>query len=136
MGDEAQQPRAAHALLVEDDPNQRQLLASYLQLRGIETTTVCDGQDALEFLSLHAAPDVVLLDMHMPRCDGSSLVRQIRADRAMHGIKLIAVSGTDPRTMGVPSGPDGIDRWFPKPVDPERIVAEIAAELGTAAVAI
>ena len=126
----------ARALLVEDDANERGLLASYLQLRGIETTTAADGQDAIDFLSLHAAPDVVLLDMNMPRCDGRRLVTTLRADRSMQSVKLIAVSGTDPQTLGVPYGPRGIDRWFPKPVDPERLIDGIAAELGIATTAV
>jgi carbon storage regulator CsrA len=133
---ESQPPRSARALLVEDDVNQRQLLASYLQLRGFEITTASDGQDALDFLSLHAMPDVVLLDMHMPRCDGKRFVESVRADDAMTGIKLIAVSGTNPFSLGIPSGPCGIDRWFAKPIDPERIVEGIAAELGLPAVAV
>lgn len=128
--------RATRALLVEDDANERSLLASYLQMCGIEITAAVDGQDALDFLSLHAAPDVVLLDMHMPRCDGKQLVRRIRADAAMAGIKLIAVSGTNPSALGIPTGSTGIDRWFAKPIDPESLVAGITAELGVPAVAV
>ncbi len=128
--------RSPRALLVEDDANERNLLAGYLQMRGIDTTTASDGQDALDFLSLHAAPDVVLLDMHMPRCDGRQLVRRIRGDAAMAGVKLIAVSGADPYALGVPAGPAGIDRWFAKPIDPEDLVAGIAAEIGIPAVAV
>jgi carbon storage regulator CsrA len=133
---DSNQRSVARALLVEDDPNERQLMASYLQLRGIETTTANDGQDALDFLQLHAVPDVVLLDMHMPRCDGHRLVRKIRSDSRLRDVKLIAVSGTDPYSLGVPCGSAGIDRWFAKPVDPEQVVAGITEELGVAAVAV
>ena len=120
----------ARALLVEDDDNERGLLASYLQMRGIETTTASDGQDALDFLSLHARPDVVLLDIQMPRCDGRRLVDRIRANARYAGVKLIAVSGTDPGSVGIPTGPGGIDRWFAKPIDPESLIDGIAQELG------
>jgi CheY-like chemotaxis protein len=121
---------------VEDDANERSLLASYLQMCGLEITVAHDGQDALDFLSLHAVPDVVLLDMHMPRCDGKQLVRRIRADAALAGVKLFAVSGTNPSSLGIPTGALGIDRWFAKPIDPEHLVAGISAELGIPAVAV
>jgi carbon storage regulator CsrA len=122
--------REARALLVEDDANQRRLMGSYLRLRGFDVTTTCDGQDALQYLSLHAPPDAVLLDMAMPRCDGPTFVDQIRSNASLAGVKLYAVSGTDPRTLGIATGPTGIDRWFQKPVDPECLVSVISEELG------
>ena len=133
---ERKERRAPRVLLVEDDANERGLLASYLQMRGIEMTTAQDGQDAIDFLSLHALPDVVLLDMHMPRCDGRQLVESIRADAAMRRVKLFAVSGTDPRMLGVPDGAKGVDRWYAKPVDPERLVDGITSEVGVPVMAV
>jgi len=133
---EQQERRSPRALLVEDDANERSLLASYLQLRGIDITTANDGQDAMDFLSLHAPPDVVLLDMHMPRCDGRQLIHSIRANAAMRRVKLFAVSGTDPRVLGVPDGPNGVDRWYAKPLDPERLVDGIAGEIGLSVTAV
>ncbi len=128
--------RAPRALLVEDNANERELLAGYLRSHGIETTATGDGQDALDYLSLHALPDVVLLDMQMPRCNGRCFIKKVRADADLRGLKVIAVSGEDPLSMGISVGPDGIDRWFAKPVNPERLVSEIAAEIGLAATAV
>jgi CheY-like chemotaxis protein/sRNA-binding carbon storage regulator CsrA len=122
--------RGTRALLVEDDDNERELLGSYLRMSGFEVTAACDGQDALDYLSLHAHPDVVLVDMIMPRCDGPTLVRKIRATSELAGLKLYAVSGTDPNSLGVATGPGGIDRWFPKPVDPETLVNVVSKALG------
>ena len=59
-----------HVLVVEDSAVERKLMAAVLELSGMNVTTASDGQDALEFLSMHAIPDAVLLDMLMPRCDG------------------------------------------------------------------
>jgi carbon storage regulator CsrA len=119
-------------LLVEDDVNQRQLLGGFLQLNGFDVTASVDGCDGLEYLSLHAPPDVVLVDMIMPRCDGPTFVSSVRSDAALAGLKLFAVSGTDPGTLGVATGPTGIDRWFPKPIDPEQLVQVVNRELGVA----
>jgi CheY-like chemotaxis protein len=67
--------------------------------------------------------------MLMPRCDGPTFVRQMRADRHFARVKLYAVSGTNPESLGLETGPDGIDRWFCKPVDPERLVQILNEEL-------
>ncbi len=128
--------RAPRALLVEDDVNERELLAGYLRSHGIETTTANDGQDALDYLSLHALPDVVLLDMQMPRCSGRCFIRKIRTVSDFRKLKVFAVSGTDPAEFGIDVGPDGIDRWFPKPINPERLVDEIAKQVGLTATAV
>ncbi len=127
------QSRSGRALLVEDDENVRELLGSYLQLSGFDVTVAADGQEALDYLSLHAAPDIVLVDMVMPRCDGPTFVKHVRANSQFSGLKLYAVSGTDPNTLGLATGPEGIDRWFCKPVDPEQLVQVLTDELGVAA---
>ena len=124
--------RTARALLIEEDANQRELMGSFLRVSGFDVTATGDGQDALEYLSLHAPPDAVLLDMALPRCDGPAFVGQVRSDTALAGLKLYAVSRTDPSTLGIATGPTGIDRWFPKPVDPERLVSVVSRELGIA----
>jgi carbon storage regulator CsrA len=130
---DGEEPCVARALLVESDTNARTLLAGYLRLRGIETTTADDGRDAVDFLSLHALPDVVLFDMQLPRCDGRCLVNAIRSDASLSSLKLYAVSSVDPGSQGVTIGPGGIDRWFHKPLDPEDLVARIADDFSVAA---
>lgn len=135
---EAVEPPAAQlprALLIEDDENQRELLGGFLRLSGFDVTLSCDGQDALDYLSLHAPPDVVLLDMMMPGRDGPAFVRQVRSTAGLSNLKLFAVSSTDPASIGVTTGAGGIDRWFPKPIDVERLVQVVREEVGQAAVA-
>jgi carbon storage regulator CsrA len=131
-GDALEPPvsRGPRALLVEDDENQRELLGGFLRLSGFDVTLACDGRDALDYLSLHAPPDVVLLDMLMPRCDGASFVREVRSTTGLCALKLFAVSATDPSSLGVTTGAGGIDRWFPKPVDVEDLVHAVSEEVG------
>lgn len=125
----ANSPRC-RALVVEDDPNQCELLAGFLRLSGFEVATSGDGARALDYLASHDQPDMVLLDMFMPRCDGPTTVNAIRSNPAFSGIKVFAISGTSPSQLGVSTGPRGIDRWFAKPVDPERLVRELVREVG------
>jgi carbon storage regulator CsrA len=127
--------QARRALLVEDDENERELLGGFLRLSGFDVTLACDGRDALDYLSLHAAPDVVLLDMLMPRCDGAAFVREVRSTAALSNLKLFAVSATDPSSLGVTTGVGGIDRWFPKPVDVEDLVLAVADQAGAPVIA-
>ncbi len=119
----------ARALLVEDDRNQRELLAGFLRMAGIEVDTAGDGADALEYLHSRPRPDVVLLDMGLPRCDGAAAVRHIRQDPALADLRIFAVSGSAPGEFGVASGPGGVDRWFQKPIDPATLLSDLTQEL-------
>lgn len=120
----------AQVLLVENDENEGALLAGYLRLNRFEVTVTRDGEDALNYLSLHASPDVILLGMRMPRCDGPCLVQEIRSNKELAQARLFVVSAEDPNSLDIPTGPDGIDGWFRKPVDAEQLVSEIAEKLG------
>lgn len=120
----------AQLLLIENDDNEGALLAGYLRMHRFDVTVARDGEDALGYLSLHAPPDAILLGMRIPRCDGPCIVREIRSNRELAQVKLFAVSAADPSSLDVPTGPDGIDGWFRKPVDVEHLVGEIARALG------
>ncbi len=126
-------PRVLKALLVEDDANESQLLAGYLRLSGFRVDSAADGQDALEYLAENAQPDVVLLDMQMPRCDGPTTIQAIRGNPAYAGLRVFGVSGNVPTDVGVTIGPDGVDRWFRKPLNPQSLVQELHRDLQLAA---
>jgi CheY-like chemotaxis protein len=123
------------ALVVDDDPNQRELLAGLLDMNGCECATAADGEEALSYLSTHTRPDVVLLDMAMPRCDGPETLRRIRADRRLTGLRVFSVSGTRPDTLDGSGAAGGFDGWFPKPVNPRRLWEALQAAAASPAVA-
>jgi carbon storage regulator CsrA len=136
LGDAARSSAAAaasrcchRALLVEDNANERELLATFLRLSGLSVDTAGDGADALGYLASNPRPDVVLLDMGLPRCDGPTAVRAIRHDPALAGVKIVAVTGHAPDEYDLPAGPCGVDRWFQKPVDPAVLLRELDREL-------
>ena len=116
------------ALVVEDNDNERELLAGYLRVSGFDVDTAADGLQAMVRLTEHA-PDVVLLDMLMPRFDGRKTISAIRNNPDYRGMKLFAVSGTRPEEMNVSLGPSGVDRWFTKPVDPKGLLEALRDEL-------
>jgi carbon storage regulator CsrA len=131
MADDPERPASAaqrilgRALLVEDNLNEGRLLAKYLERSGFRVDVAHDGCDALDYLSSHDRPDVVLLDMLMPRCDGPATIRAIRGKEEYAGMKVFAVSGIRPTELAVPIGPGGVDQWFAKPLDPDALIEEI-----------
>jgi carbon storage regulator CsrA len=121
------------ALVVEDNSNERNLLAGYLSLSGFEVDSVDDGVKALDYLASHACPDAVVLDMQLPRLGGADAVGVLRSDPRFRGLKVYAVSGMDRGSFHVPVGPEGVDHWFTKPLDPQQLVERINAEIQPAA---
>jgi len=122
--------REIRTLLVEDDANESALLAEFLRLYGIKVETANDGQAALDYLQSHERPDVILLDMRMPRCDGPATLAAIRANAQYEATKVFAVSGADPTECVLPGASRGVDGWFRKPVNPRKLVEEMNVALG------
>ncbi|MCC9605741.1 response regulator [Blastopirellula sp. JC732] len=115
-------------LVVEDDDNERELLAGLLRMYGFNVSVAKDGQAALEHLALNDLPDYVLLDLSMPRFDGPATLRVLRNDPRMSKLKVFAVTGSDPKQFA-DDGDDTEDRfdaWFRKPLDPAEIVEAVS----------
>jgi carbon storage regulator CsrA len=120
-GSHAAVPARCRTLVVEDDSNQRELLAGLLRMNGCECATAVDGVAALDYLASHERPDVLLVDMWMPNCDGPGTVRRVRSDPRYSGMKVFTISSTPPQEAGLSTGPDGVDAWFPKPLNPRKL---------------
>jgi two-component system, OmpR family, response regulator len=129
----ARPARRRKALLVEDDGNERELLAGFLRLAGLDVDTAADGADTLDYLRAGSRPDVVLLDMVLPRCDGPTTLREIRRDPACAGLKVFAVSGHPPERFAAEAGAGDVSRWFRKPVNPEELLRELEREVAAVA---
>jgi carbon storage regulator CsrA len=130
---DAEKPRPARsvkrrALVVEDDRNECELLAGFLRLAGMDVHTAGDGAAALDYLNHEDKPDVVLLDMILPRCDGPTTVRTIRRNPAHADLRIIGVTGGSVEQFGLDEGPSGINRWFRKPINPDVLLRELAQE--------
>jgi len=82
-------------LIVEDDADLREMMAQLLTLEGFQTTTVANGREALEYLSQHAKPDVILLDLMMPVMDGWEFRRQQASDPSLARVPVIVLSALD-----------------------------------------
>lgn len=115
-------------LVVDDDEVIRQLIAVNLTLEGFEVETAVDGRDCLDKVAL-IAPDVITLDVMMPRLDGWETAVQLRRDPKTSHIKVVLISARaqdDDRARGERVGADA---YLTKPFDPGemiRVVRELA----------
>lgn len=115
-------------LVVDDDEVIRQLIAVNLQLEGFEVVTATDGRDCLEKVA-EVDPDVVTLDVMMPRLDGWVTATQLRKNPATARIKVVLITARaqeDDRDRGRQIG---VDAYLTKPFDPAemiRVVRELA----------
>jgi carbon storage regulator CsrA len=114
------------ALLVEDEPNEREMLAGFLRMHGYRVATAADGLEAMEYLESNVKPSVVLVDMRMPRCDGPTTIRRIRENPAFDRVKIFAVSGSTPEENRIDAEEVGVNRWFMKPLNPKSLVDAMA----------
>ncbi|MEM9826650.1 MAG: response regulator [Planctomycetota bacterium] len=124
-----QDKKVCRALLVEDDDNERELLAGFLELCGYHVDAVGDGIEAMDYLEKQQRPDLVLLDMNMPRMDGPATVSAIRKHPEYDDIKLFVVSGSDASDFTAAEDFSGVDCWFSKPINPAAFADNLHEEL-------
>jgi len=115
----------ARILVVEDDPSIREVTALGLRAAGFEVVTAADGVEALERWRA-AAPDLVLLDVMLPRLDGLEVCRVIRRESTLPIVMLTARGDTIDVVVGLESGADD---YLRKPFEMPELVARIRAAL-------
>lgn len=112
-------------LIVDDDQNICELLRLYLAKEGYETLIAHDGEKALELFEQNK-PNMVLLDVMMPKMDGWEVCRRIRAQNNTPIIMLTAKGETFDKVLGLELGADD---YVVKPFDSKEVVARIKAVL-------
>ena len=85
-------------LLVEDDEDLREITAECLDLEGFAVDSAGDGVAALERLARDPLPDVLVLDLIMPRMGGLELLERMRASQRLAPVPVVVVTGTPPST--------------------------------------
>ena len=116
---------AVSVLIVEDDPNIRELLQLYLEKDGYAVTLAADGGQGLEkFRAIK--PNLVLLDVMMPVMDGWAVCKAIRAEGNTPVIMLTAKGETDDKVTGLKAGADD---YITKPFEMKELLARIEAVL-------
>ena len=117
---------AKTALLVDDDANEREMLAGFLRMHSYKVATASDGQEAIDYLESNEQPSIVLMDMRMPRCDGPTTIRRIRQNPAFDETKIYGLSGSTAEEAGIKLSEEGVSGWFTKPLKPNQLVNAMA----------
>ncbi|MCP1727845.1 signal transduction histidine kinase/ActR/RegA family two-component response regulator [Natronospira proteinivora] len=115
-------------LVVEDNRINRELMLEYLGMEGFDLLAAEDGQVGLDMARAHC-PDLILMDLNLPRLSGIEAVRMIRADRSIRHIPIIAVSADASRATREAAMNAGCDAYEVKPVDFPALVSRIRSAL-------
>ena len=112
-------------LIVDDDPHIRQVLSFALGKAGMETAEAGDGEEALSAIGA-MRPDLVVLDINMPRMDGLEVCRRLRASGDLPILFLSSRDDEVDRVVGLELGGDD---YVVKPFSPREVVARVSAIL-------
>ena len=111
-------------LVVDDSDTIRSLIVLNLELDGFTVVEAHDGQECLDLVKA-VAPDIITLDVAMPRLDGFGTVEVLRADPETQNIPIVMVSA---RAQGsdLARGQElGVDAYLTKPFEPEQLVKTV-----------
>lgn len=123
---------SVRVLVVDDEPAVRTSLTSALRFEGYDAVAVSDGAEALEAVLADDPPDLVILDVLMPRLDGLQTVRRLRAQGLMLPVLMLtARDGLGDRVLGLDAGADD---YLVKPFGLEELLARVRALLRRTAV--
>ena len=120
------QPRQRRlVLLVDDCQDTRELYAEYLELSGFDVKEAEDGIVAIDE-AVRVRPDVIVMDMSLPKMDGREAARQLRAEERTRYIPLVMISGYDVDTLSLQREDEGLwDHYLGKPCPPDKLVSVI-----------
>ena len=115
----------AKILIVDDEPNIREVVGLYLRRDGHTVISAADGEEAL-YLFRHSNPELVVLDLMLPKLNGFEVCRRIQSERRVPVIMLTAKGEEEERIVGLSVGADD---YVVKPFSPRELVARVTAVL-------
>lgn len=114
-------------LVVDDDPDFQQLLVFDLKREGYETETACNGEEGLEKAAA-VKPDLIILDIKMPKMDGYTFVRRIKKETDIKDIPIIMLTSYEP--MKDMFKLEGVKDYFVKAADMQMLMAAVKKYTG------
>jgi len=115
----------AKVLIVDDEPNIREVVGLYLRRDGHDVVSATDGEEALAVFR-ESKPDLVVLDLMLPKIGGLEVCRRMRAERRVPLIMLTARGEEEERVVGLSLGADD---YIVKPFSPRELAARVTAVL-------
>ena len=124
-GIEEVRSRVARILVVDDEPNIREVVGLYLRRDGHTVVSASDGEEAL-YLFRRTDPELVVLDLMLPKLNGFEVCRRIQAEKRVPIIMLTAKGEEEERIIGLGLGADD---YVVKPFSPRELAARVTAVL-------
>jgi len=118
------QTRGRKIMVIDDSATVRKLISSKLEKVGHEVICAVDGVDALEKIN-GIVPDLILLDINMPRMDGYQVCKIIRTEEATKDVPIVMISGNDGFFDKVRGRMSGTTGYITKPFGPEALMKTI-----------
>ena len=103
-------------LVAEDNAVNRELIRELLELRGYEVSEARDGQEALQMIEA-SPPDILLLDLGMPKLDGFGVIKKVRENPQLAGLPVLAVTAYAMRGDREKALDAGFDGYVSKPIN-------------------
>ncbi|MEP6919401.1 MAG: response regulator [Acidobacteriota bacterium] len=117
-------------LVVEDYQDAREMYAAYLQFSGFRVAEATNGVEAIE-KALELLPDIILMDLALPKMDGWEATRRLKSDERTKHIPIVALTGHALAGHAEGARQAGCDAFVTKPCLPDILVAEIQRMLGS-----
>jgi len=114
----------ATILLVEDNEDNQEIYRIILAHHGYTVLQAWDGECGVRMARDHA-PDLILMDLTMPRMDGLEATRLLKADPATAAIPVVALTACTQREDMAAAAEAGCEAYLTKPVEPRRVAAEV-----------
>ena len=114
----------ALVLVVEDYQDAREMYAAYLQFSGYRVAEATNGEEAIE-KTLELLPDIILMDLALPKMDGWEATRRLKSDERTKHIPIVALTGHALAGHAEGARQAGCDSFVTKPCLPDALVAEI-----------
>jgi DNA-binding response OmpR family regulator len=115
-------------LIADDEPHILELVRATLEDERVRVLEAGDGEMALD-LAMAERPDVILLDVHMPRLDGLEVCRRLRDDRAFDGTPIIMLTAAAQAADEARGRAAGADHYLTKPFSPIRLLSIVESLL-------
>jgi DNA-binding response OmpR family regulator len=120
---------AKKIVVADDEPFVLRSIQFTLQKAGYQVVTAVDGVEALEKIQAEA-PDLVFLDIQMPRMDGNEVCRRLREDPRWAGLHIIVITAKGQESERIFSLECGANEYFTKPYSPRKMLDRVKEILG------
>jgi CheY-like chemotaxis protein len=121
-------PRPQRILVVDDSSDIREMWVQWLKIWGFAVDQAANGFDAIE-RACACRPDLVLMDLWMPGLDGFAATQRLKADAALAGVPVVALSADNRASTPERALAAGCDAFLPKPISSDELLEQIRMAL-------